>query len=126
MTSSNLGISTVGDLMTGDLIALRPVDTVARAREVLVSSGLHVLPIIDRDQTLGVVSLADCERRLMEESLGDVVSGPPLTIGVDASAAEAARLMRSEHINHLLVTEGRSEETVGILSSFDLLALVAG
>ncbi len=126
MTSSNLGISTVGDLMTGDLIALRPVDTVARAREVLVSSGLHVLPIIDRDQTLGVVSLADCQHRQMEESLGDVVVGPPRTIDVDASVAEAARLMRSEHINHLLVTEGRSDETVGILSSFDLLALVAG
>lgn len=111
--------------MTGDLIALRPVDTVARAREILTQSGLHVLPIIDRDRTLGVVSLADCQRHLLEEPLGDVVAGPPLSIDIQASARDAARLMRSEHINHLLVTEGASEETVGILSSFDLLFLVA-
>lgn len=112
--------------MTGDLIALRPIDTVARARDVLAGSGLHVLPVIDEDRTIGVVSLADCQHRQVEESLGDVVTRPPLTIDVEAPVAEAARLMRSEHINHLLVTEGPSEETVGILSSFDLLALVAG
>ena len=111
--------------MTGDLIALRPIDTVARARAVLTESGLHVLPIIDRDQTLGVVSLADCQRHQMEAPLGDVVAGPPLSVDIETSAKDAARLMRSEHINHLLVTEGRSDETVGILSSFDLLALVA-
>lgn len=125
MPLSDPSTSTVGDLMTGDLVTLRAVDSVARARRVILSSGLHALPIIDLDQTVGVVTLADCQERWDEEQLGTIVNGPPITIDVGASAAEAAVLMRSEHIHHLLVTEGESSETVGILSSFDLLALVA-
>lgn len=124
MTRSEQQTTTVGDLMTGDLIALRPVDTVARARRVILSSGLHALPIIDLDRTLGVVTLAECQEQPDDEQLANVANGPPISIEIGATAAEAAAVMRAEHIHHLLVTERGSTETIGILSSFDLLALV--
>ncbi len=114
-------IRSVADLLTGDLVALRPVDTVARAREIIVESGLHALPILDGQRTVGVVTLADCEDHLDHEALGDVASGPPVTVDVAATVAEAAELMRTEHIHHLLVTERGSGETIGMLSSLDLL-----
>lgn len=96
-----------------------------RARRLLTESGLHALPIIDGQRTLGVVTLADCHERSDDETLGDVISRPPVTIDAEASPADAASLMRAEYVHHLLVTEGPSSETIGILSSFDLLALLA-
>ena len=120
--TSTSDIRTVGDLMTGDLIALRTVDTVDRARQVISDYGLHALPVLDEDRAVGVVTLADCENHLNYEQLGDVCVHPPVTIDVGASVAAAAELMRTEHIHtHLLVTDGRSGEVIGILSSFDLL-----
>lgn len=126
MPLSKSDIQTVGDLMTGDLVALRPVDVVDRARQILTESGLHALPIIDGNETVGVVTLADCHRRSPTDALADVISRPPVTIGVGASVADAAALMRTEHIHHLLVTDkvGRTPEVVGILSSLDLLKML--
>lgn len=124
MTASSRDVSTVADLMTGDLLALHPVDTVGQARQVLASTGLHALPIVDGERTVGVVTLADCYGRFVDETVGDVTSRPPVAIDVGAGLAEAAELMRSEYVHHLLVTDGDSEETIGILSSFDLLALI--
>lgn len=126
MVNSTSDIQTVGDLMTGDLLALRPVDSVARARELLSETGLHALPIIDGTDTVGVVTLADCQGRLGSDLLGDLATRPPVTIGTGASVVEAARLMREETIHHLLVVEDADTdgEVVGILSTFDLLKII--
>jgi predicted transcriptional regulator len=45
-------------------------------------------------------------------------------VPVTASVAEAARLMVDEHIHRLVVTQGK--EPVGIISSLDLLKVIAG
>ena len=107
--------------MTGDLIALRPIDAVDRARQIITDAGLHALPVVDEGRAVGVVTLADCEDRRADERVGELCVRPPVTIDVGASVAAAAELMRSEHVHHLLVTEGRSSEVVGMLSSLDLL-----
>ncbi len=119
--TSKPDIRTIGDLMTGDLITLGTVDTIHRARQIITDSGLHALPILDEGRAVGVVTLADCADHLSYENLGDLCVHPPVTIDVGASVAAAAELMRSEHIHHLLVTENRSDEVIGMLSSLDLL-----
>ncbi len=120
MTTTGNDTLTVGDLMTGDLVTLSADDTVASARELLGGSGFHAVPVLDADRAVGVLTLADCEHRLPTDCLGDAVRIPPVTIGVDASVAEAAALMRAEYLHHLLVTEGT--EPIGILSTYDLLS----
>lgn len=126
MTSDNQQIRTVGDFMTGDLIALGPVDSVARARQILADNGLHALPIIDQGETVGVVTLADCHGRFGSGLLADVVTRTPVMITTGAPVTEAAQLMRAEGVHHLLVTEDSpgASEVVGMLSSFDLLKAV--
>ncbi len=111
----------IRELMTGDLVTLRAADTVGRARQILGDTGLHALPIIDDGRTVGIVTLADCEHHAEYEHLGDLSIEVPITIDVEATAGEAAIVMRSEHIHHLLVSEGERGEVVGILSSLDLL-----
>ncbi len=126
MSTEDRTVRTVGDYMTGDLIALRPVDSVARARQILADNGLHALPVVDRDEAVGVVTLADLQGRFGSGLLADVVSRSPVTIATTASVGEAADLMRAETVHHLLVIEdsGETDMVVGILSSFDLLKTV--
>ncbi len=114
-------VPTIGELMTGNLITLRSVDTVDRARQTINDTGLHALPIIDDDRTVGVITLADCEYHSDYEHLGDIAVLPPTMIDIEATVGEAAELMRTEHIHHLLVTKGNTGEAIGILSSLDLL-----
>ncbi len=112
----------VGELMTGDLVALGPLDPMDRARTILDESGLHAIPVIEHDRAFGMVTLADCAGRQPDELLGDVMSGPPVTIDVGASVSDAARLMRDEYVHHLIVTRDRDQQVVGMLSTYDLLS----
>ncbi len=52
------------------------------------------------------------------EEIGDYMVSPVLSIGPDASAQEAAKLMESKHIGSLLVKEG--ETFLGIITETDL------
>ena len=124
MTPQNQSDRTVGQYMTGDLIALRTVDSVARARQILVDNALHALPIVDGENTVGVVTLADCEGR--SGLLADVTDRPPVTVTTATSVVDAAQLMRAEGVHHLLVTEDApgANKLVGIISSLDLLKTI--
>jgi len=52
------------------------------------------------------------------EEIGDYMVSPVLSIGPEASAQEAAKLMESKHIGSLLVKEG--ETFLGIITETDL------
>ena len=117
-------VAEVSDLMTGDLIAVRPSDRAGRALDILLESGLHALPIIDADAVpVGLVTLADLVPIDRDLLVGDRFCGPPLTVDQAALTSEAASLMRREYVHHLIVTDG--ETAVGMLSSHDLLKTLA-
>lgn len=113
----------VGDLMTGDLIALSPTDRAGRALDILLQSGLHALPIIDPGSAaVGIVTMADLVPLDSDVIVGEHFQGTPLTIDLRTSAAEAASLMRREYVHHLIVTDGQT--AVGMLSSYDLIQIL--
>ncbi|MDW3178314.1 MAG: CBS domain-containing protein [Acidimicrobiia bacterium] len=114
----------IGDLMTGDLLTLGPQETMERASELLAATGLHAIPIVEHDEALGMVTLADCQGRSPDDALGEIMAGPPISIDYTESVAEAAAMMRSHYVHHLIVTEGDRREVVGLLSSYDLLAML--
>ncbi len=125
MVKTNQVVSNVGDLMTGDLITLRPSDPVHRAQELLVGAGLHALPVLDeRGDAIGMVTSVEVGSEvLINEPVASVMVQPVVTIDVNASIAQAANLMRAEFIHHLVVTDGT--DTVGILSTYDLLYVLS-
>jgi len=114
---------TVGDLMSGDIVAVDGLDPVEAVREILLASGLHALPVLDEGaRAIGIVTLADLFNAEDEQQpVSSVMAQPIVTIDVQASLAEAASVMKSEYLHHLIVTEGL--ETIGILSTFDLLTV---
>lgn len=116
-------IRDVSDLMTGDLIAVRPEDRSGRALDILLQSGLHALPIIDEaGAPIGMVTTADVVTVEPDTPVGSRFAGPPLTVDGATSVAEAAAIMRREYVHHLVVTEGAI--AVGMLSSHDLLKML--
>ena len=120
---SSESVRDIGDLMTGDLVAIRPEDRAGRALNILLSSGLHALPIIDEaGAPAGMVTTADLAPIDAGIPVGERFIGPPLTLDRSASVAEAASLMRGEFVHHIIVTEGAI--AVGMLSSHDLLKML--
>ena len=118
--------ATVGDLMTEDLLAILPDDRVGRARDVMLSVGVHAVLVMDGNEVLGIVTSTDLiDNWPDDEPIATVMTAAPAAISVEATVREAAESMISSRTHHLLVEDGH--EVIGILSSFDLLdALTVG
>ncbi len=120
----------VSDVMrTGD--AMPRVAPGARLREAILEitrKRIAMTAICDDDGTVhGIFTDGDL-RRLLERDgdlrhvlIDDVMTRSPASIGPDALAAEAVRLMEERRINQLLVLDGQGR-LVGTLHIQDLLA----
>ncbi len=111
---------TVADLMTQDLIALRPEDRVGRARDALLTLGIHALPVMVGNDVVGIVTSLDLvDDRPEDQPISTLMTKSPGAIDAEGGVREAAELMIERGLHHLLVeSEG---EVIGILSSLDLL-----
>ena len=143
----NPDIMTVADDMTTDALARYLVEREISGAPVVDSQG-HIIGVVsmtDIGRSLAEPSDAESSRRsgfyrdiaadLTLEDLGqryveerastvrDVMTPVIHQVAVTASAAEAARLMIDQHIHRLVVTQGK--EPVGIITSLDLLKVVA-
>ncbi len=137
MTLENLGLqmstepmsvnrasqSTVQSLMSADLIAVRPDDRVGRARDLVLSIGIHALPVMDGNAVVGIVTSSDLVDDWPEDvAVSTIMTRSILAVDVESSLQEAAEAMLNGRTHHLLVQS--SGETVGILSSLDLLQVL--
>jgi CBS domain-containing protein len=139
----------VYDLMTRDVVAVKPETPLKEVARLLVAHGISGVPVIDDDAVVvGVVSESDFmikergreyapssalawllgdtkraqhERALVEaRTAGEAMTAPAITIeGRIASVREAAVTMSTHSVNRLPVTE--SGRLVGIVTRGDLL-----
>src|SRR3989454_11887905 len=105
--------------------------------------GDRSVPVVDKNRHRGgVVGLKDIvdlfARPKVREQYGDragreekvalevksVMRYPPLTVGPEADVHRAAELMAKNHVSSVIVTE--NDEPVGIITSQDLMAFLAG
>jgi len=113
--------------MTYDVVTLAPEDPVDRARDLMLSMGIHGLPIADDDgRVVGIVTSHDLvDDWPPSEPLSSVMSRSVVTIESDAGLVEAAQVMKSELVHHLVVVSGR--RPCGVISTYDMLdALIDG
>lgn len=123
---------TARDVMSGPVVAVREDLTLAQVSSRLTEAGISGAPVVDAaGSLLGVVSLADLARTMGE---GRGTESPELTVrrimtpladtvSEDTTVPEIARIMVANQYHRLVVT--RREEPVGIVSSMDLLKLIA-
>jgi CBS domain-containing protein len=134
----------VKDVMTEDVAMVEQSVSLKEVARLMVECGVSGIPVVNSERlVLGVVSEADLiakaasrpegagvlggqfrpdaidERRLSATTAAEAMSTPPVTIDVDRSVGEAARLMVERRVNRLpVLNDGR---LVGIVTRADLV-----
>ena len=135
----------VSQLMTKDVVTVRPDTSLKDVAALLSTHGISGLPVVRDGEVLGVVSEADIlfkERgparrpegllgklrsrrgdvaalKLEARTAGEAMTAPALTISPRRRVAEAARLMIEKAVNRLPVVD--RGELVGIVTRADLV-----
>lgn len=112
--------------MSSPVKAVREDTTLHEVIATLSNFDINALVVIAGDRPVGIVTTKDALVRGYEHGMpvsaikaGMVASSPLITIDEDASAAEAADLMRRKNIKHLPVTG--DNKLVGIVSDTDII-----
>ncbi len=112
-------LTTVGDVMSTDLIVVAPGDPIGRARNMLLGVGVHALPVLDGSLVVGIVTSTDLlEPWADSRPVREVMTPAPARISASASLADAAIAMVDREIHHLIVDGGPE---LGIVSALDLI-----
>lgn len=133
----------VRELMTGDVVTVRPDATLRDAAALLVEHGVSGLPVVMGNEVVGVLSEADIvakasgavdhgggllswlfeldarEQKVHARTAGEAMTAPALTIASTRPVHEAARKMITEGVNRLPVVE--DGKLVGILTRADIV-----
>jgi CBS domain-containing protein len=114
----------VNEVMTPDPVTTEPHKSVEHVRHQMQRSRIGVVPVVGPEgQPVGIVSASDLLKEPNANSpVKTVMSKNVLSVPLYEDVSVAARVMRKNRIHHLVVTH--EKKLVGILSAFDLLALV--
>lgn len=115
----------VHQLMTPDPFVIPARTTVADATRMLLERRLHGAVVAgDEGQTLGVISLTDLTRTLLDGRTAllvrDIATRPAVAASPGEGAYEAIRRMVRSGVHRLAVVDGEGR-LVGVLSPMDVL-----
>lgn len=116
------------------VLACAPDTSVRRLAELMAGYGIHAVIVFRRDHEAGrtawcVVSDLDLVGAALADdnaTAGTIAASPLVTIETDDTLARAAQLMVENQASHLLVLDTDTTHPVGILSTLDVAAAVAG
>jgi len=115
----------VAHVMAKKMIFASPEHTIAHARDLMASKHVHALPVVGPNRQMrGIITTTDLARRQWDEEapVTEAMSTEVFTIRATADIREAARIMRSKRIHHVLVVS--EKQAIGMVSTFDLLKLI--
>jgi CBS domain-containing protein len=117
-------VSTVGEIMTSDVLTVEPSDTIGETAQQMVERGVSSAVVSDYGTLIGIVTERDLTRAVAgrvhtsEARVREWMTSDPITLGPDATAEEAAKIMLDNGFRHVpIVDEGRA---VGIVSIRDV------
>lgn len=111
--------------MTESPQTIKPDMNASDAAGMMKSEDIGVLPVVEGDSLIGLVTDRDLVLRVlaerkdpMEVRIGDIATRAPVTVSPDMKLSEARDLMAEHKIRRLPVMKG--DRLVGILSMGDL------
>ena len=117
-------MSTVGEIMTSDVLTVDPSDTIGETAQQMVERGVSSAVVSDYGTLIGIVTERDLTRAVAgrvhtsEARVREWMTSDPITLSPDASADEAAMIMLDNGFRHVpIVQDGRA---VGIVSIRDV------
>ena len=121
-------------IMSTNLITVAPSATLAEARSLMHDNRIHHLPVMEKDQLVGLVTLTnvlaatdsflrDDQSRIhaTEIGIGDAMVTDVATVDVNASLRHAALFLERHKIGCLPVLD--DEKLVGIITDTDFVAV---
>jgi len=114
----------VKDIMKNNVISIDSSMTVKDAAEMMDSSEIGGIVVMENNIATGMVTERDIVRRIVAKNkdystkLNEVMSAPLITIGPDETVWELAQLMKVKKIHRVPVTSGT--RLVGIVTTTDL------
>jgi CBS domain-containing protein len=116
----------VKEVMTGQIETISPDSTLEQAARKMCLHAIGILPVVDEDIILGVVTDRDMVMRGLAEGrpthltvIRQVMTPTALTCYEDQSITEVSKLMEKNMVRRLLVLD-RNEKLVGLVSLTDL------
>lgn len=137
------------DIMTTELITVTPFMTCKQLEELIVSEKISGCPVVDDNgRMVGVISIHDViesnyhnnfylndrgmpynntvlSQHHYDDLVSDHMNRVIYTATPDTTVQELAKIMHDNHIHRVIVTEPDSNKPLGIISTFDLLKLLA-
>jgi len=109
------------DIMSTNVEAVRPAETLERAARRMRRRGIHHLVVVKRNKVVGVVSEAALQTRLAEgvATVQDAMFRHMLVASPEMTVTEAARMMRGRPEGALPIFAGT--RLVGLVTISDLL-----
>jgi CBS domain-containing protein len=123
-------VTTVGEIMSADLIHVERSDNVTAVAGIMAAARVGSALVMESDRLLGIFTERDILTALKREPdtalnhpVADWMTPDPITVSRDVSVLEALRLMLRGGFRHLPVVSG--ERMVGIVSLRDLAGSLA-
>jgi CBS domain-containing protein len=124
---------TVGDVMSDAMLVCRDKTSVIAAARAMADTGWRSVLVLNASgKALGVFSGLDLLKYCQVDDCPDTilvtdVMHPALTIDINASLREAARMMIEAHHHRLIVIDANQPDAIplGVISSFDIVAAMA-
>src|ERR687886_2228755 len=107
-----MSVTTVGDLMTTDVLTVAPEDTLGEAAERMERRGVSSALVTDFGRLIGILTERDLLRAVAgrthssDARVREWMTRDPVTAGRTTPAHEAARTMLDRGFRHMPVVEG--------------------
>jgi CBS domain-containing protein len=119
--------------MHAGVITCAPDATLRAVAGILAAHRIHAVVVASEDEHAPVavvtdrdVVLAHARGKLDSTTARDAATEPTVTVRADAELTRAAELMAHFGTSHVIVTTTGGGQPVGVLSSLDVAAAVAG
>src|SRR5438105_15908288 len=115
---------TLGEVMTKEVLSVEPSDTIGEAAEKMTSHGVGAVVVSDFGRMIGIFTERDLMRAVAgrvhssEARVREWMTADPITLGPDASPADAAKIMLENGFRHVPIVE--DDRAVGIVSIRDV------
>ncbi|MCA9921659.1 MAG: CBS domain-containing protein [Anaerolineales bacterium] len=130
----------VKNWMSKDVITLKPDATLPEAHQLMMTEEIRRLPVVDDNgRLLGIVTLGDIRGAepsaatnlsiwelnylLANLTLAKIMTADPITIPVEASIGDAARIMLENRVSGLPVIDNNGT-LIGIITESDIFSMV--
>jgi acetoin utilization protein AcuB len=121
----------IRNIMTTNIVALKPEDTILKVEEIFESVAIHHILILQQKKLVGVVSKNDLlklyRKELLKNNVLDrsaitvqtIMTANPVTVDCDDTIGLAADIFLANSFHSLPVLDG--DELIGIVTNHDLI-----